>query len=624
MPRVPEFFAHPLGYGVTLAIGIGLFMLSVGINAEALSFPRGAAYSDSATSHWPNALFLQQSIRAGQFPLWRPLLMNGEPFAANPLNKVWYPPQWLAVLLPPTLHLNVLLWLHLTLAGVGMRAFARQIGLSVSVASLLGAAYAFTPRLIAAAGAGHLDVVYAVAWFPLVMLGTARLAVSATFKSAALLSLTTALCFLADIRLSVFIFATAAFYALYRWDRHLKSALLYGLAGLMTVGLTATQWLPLLALLPKLSRAGLTVADAGAFSLQAPGLIRLFVADQGGAHETIVYVGLGILLLAVIGLFNHKLKPIPQFWAATALIGALYALGTNSFVWPLLVRVIPLLLLLRVPARAWYVVLFALLILAGRGLMILTDPARRAVLRRWLPIISAVLIGLVIAAAFIAWPVRTAATVLAVLFTGVTILLLNRRSSTAAWTILILIDLLAINVTLIEGRDRADWLDRYRPLAETLITDGVSRVYSPSYSLPQQVAAYWNIPLFGGVDPFQFADYVKVVEAATGVHAQGYSVTLPALEGDPAVVNRDARIDASLLGQWGVSHVVSAFPIDDPDLQILKQTDGVYIYRNQQYQTRTPGVYDDALASQIIGLGITGLSLIVSGSLIWIGSRRVS
>lgn len=122
--RFERLYAQPFGYALLLAIGIGAFLLSMGLNAHSLPFPRTGDFSDVVTSHWPNALYLQRSIHAGEFPLWRSLFMSGQPFAANPLNKVWYPPQWLAILLPATVHLNVLLWLHLTLAGVGMRVFA--------------------------------------------------------------------------------------------------------------------------------------------------------------------------------------------------------------------------------------------------------------------------------------------------------------------------------------------------------------------------------------------------------------------------------------------------------------------------------------------------------------------
>src|SRR5579864_3040518 len=63
--------AIPTGYTVFLAIGLGVFLLAIGLNAHALPFMPNVADSDAVTSHWPNALFLQRSIQSGDFPLWR-------------------------------------------------------------------------------------------------------------------------------------------------------------------------------------------------------------------------------------------------------------------------------------------------------------------------------------------------------------------------------------------------------------------------------------------------------------------------------------------------------------------------------------------------------------------------
>ncbi len=84
------------------------------------------------------------------------------------------------------------------------------------------------------------------------------------------------------------------------------------------------------------------------------------------------------------------------------------------------------------------------------------------------------------------------------------------------FTLVVAADVLWIDRTLIEGRSQREWLDPYRELADYLHDDGATRVYSPSYSLPQQAAAYWDIPQFGGVDPFQFAAYVEAAASRDG------------------------------------------------------------------------------------------------------------
>src|SRR5258708_318743 len=214
-PPIARFVASTAGYTVILSIAVLIVLLSVGLSADALPFPPQSTFSDAAVSHWPAALYLQQSLRAGHFPLWRGLLMSGQPFAANPLNKVWYPPQWLVLLFPVTLFLNLMTWVHLVWAGVGVHALGLRLG--IKVAGVMGAAYALTPRLLAAVGAGHLDIVYAAAWFPWVLWAVhyAILQTKHAGRRIAVLSLICAMCFLADVRLSAFIFTTGAAFGLW-------------------------------------------------------------------------------------------------------------------------------------------------------------------------------------------------------------------------------------------------------------------------------------------------------------------------------------------------------------------------------------------------------------------------
>ena len=105
----------------------------------------------------------------GAFPVWRETILAGQPFAADPLNKTAYPLQWLALILPPVIHLDLMIMLHLLIAGAGMWVWARSLGLRVEAAALSALAYALAPRVIGHTGAGHLDLLYALAWFPWLM-----------------------------------------------------------------------------------------------------------------------------------------------------------------------------------------------------------------------------------------------------------------------------------------------------------------------------------------------------------------------------------------------------------------------------------------------------------------------
>src|SRR5688500_14824142 len=125
-------------------------LLIIGFRPDAMPYLRhDARYSDAVLAHWPNAVFFRESVlERGEFPVWRETTMGGVPFAANPLNKTAYPFQWLVLLLPPLLHLNFLILLHLFIAGSGMWIWARSLGLRVEAAAISTLAYALEPRII--------------------------------------------------------------------------------------------------------------------------------------------------------------------------------------------------------------------------------------------------------------------------------------------------------------------------------------------------------------------------------------------------------------------------------------------------------------------------------------------
>ena len=131
----------------------------------------GSSYSDLAISHYPNAVFLLNSLKSGQgIPLWSPAILSGYPFAANPLSGLWYLPGWLALLFPLPLGFNLVVAAHLLFGGFGTYLWLRSIGLK-PWASLAGAlVFETMPKLLAHFAAGHLTLVYAVAWTPWLLL----------------------------------------------------------------------------------------------------------------------------------------------------------------------------------------------------------------------------------------------------------------------------------------------------------------------------------------------------------------------------------------------------------------------------------------------------------------------
>lgn len=589
-----------------LIVSVAAFLLLAGLGPERLPFPPGNRYSDAVTSHWPNALLLRRAILDDHaLPLWNRLIFSGQPFAANPLSKVWYPPQWLVLLLPPIAHLNLLIALHMIGAGVGAWRWSRATGLSAGGAAIAAGSTTFAPRLIAALGAGHLDLLYAAAWVPWLFAAIHALASpGAHRRSAVAAGVFGALAILADIRLGAYALAVAAVYLLWRaWETggyRTPGALAARavLFALIAAGLSAIQWVPLLLYRPLLSRGDLSLQEAAFSSLAPAQWIGLAIGDHGGNWETLVYTGISALVLALAALLKRPRQFV--FWWGVIGFAGLYAMGDHTPLWTALNRLIPALRWWRVPPRIWLIAALVVPHLAGWGAHLLAaEPSPRRAARQ----IAVGLLGGGLACGFfstlvlsaqIDWTAAVGIFALPAVALVIVLALTGRlapRALLIAFAVIVLADVLWIDRTLVTGRSRHEWLEPYRPLAETLIADGALRVYSPSYSLPQQAAAYWDIAQFGGVDPFQMRAYVATAMMATGVRTTGYSITLPAYEAPAGQddlpfeevlvrANRAAPIRPDLLGEWLVTHVISAYPLDAAGLELIAEIAGVYVYHN--------------------------------------------
>ncbi|MEA1977493.1 MAG: hypothetical protein U9N80_06295, partial [Chloroflexota bacterium] len=70
---------------LVMAIAGALWILPLTLRPQHVPFWPGAGFSDLLISHWPNAVWIKQSIAEwGQIPLWNPNILSGIPFAADP------------------------------------------------------------------------------------------------------------------------------------------------------------------------------------------------------------------------------------------------------------------------------------------------------------------------------------------------------------------------------------------------------------------------------------------------------------------------------------------------------------------------------------------------------------
>ncbi len=554
-----------------------------------------ARFSDLTISHYPNSLYLRQAILEGHLPLWSANILSGMPFAANPLAGAWYPPGWLALVLPLPLGFNVLIGLHLVWGGLGMYGLLRAEGLASPAALFGGLAFAFLPKLFAHYGAGHLTLLYAVPWTPW-LLWAARGQLSSRRPGGFFgwQALVLALILLADVRWAAFAAVLWVGYSLAHtpWRGWPSRLLQLAAQCLLAVLLAAPLLLPLLELTGLSSRSAMTAQDALAFSLPPLRLLGLFYPDFGGYHEYTLYVGQAVLVLSVLLAIRAVAQPAGRFWIWAGVLATLLALGAYLPPLALLAR-LPGLDLLRAPARWLFVAGMALAAAAACGLdALLAEPTSYWRRRASLALTALAGFSLVLTASL--WAIRGQAPLNFVWGSAFILasaawigLRLTGRLPAKAWLVglfvLAVLDWAGVDRSLYAARSVESVLAEGRPAAEYLAAQsGEFRVYSPSYSLPQQTAALSGLQLADGVDPLQLASYVAFMEPASGVPSSGYSVTLPpfAGDGDPASANAAYRPDPGLLGLLNVRYVTAEFDLPVEGLELETQFGATRLYRN--------------------------------------------
>ena len=95
---------------------------------------------DPAVQYLPWRNFAYETLRAGQWPLWNPYIFSGHPTFGSINEQIFYLPNYLFAFMPAERSFGWLTLFHLSLTGIGARAFARLHVDDDSAACLAGVA----------------------------------------------------------------------------------------------------------------------------------------------------------------------------------------------------------------------------------------------------------------------------------------------------------------------------------------------------------------------------------------------------------------------------------------------------------------------------------------------------
>jgi hypothetical protein len=497
-----------------------------------------------------------------------------------------------------------------------MYRLMRSEGLRHSPALLGALAFEALPKLFAHYGAGHVTLIYAVAWTPWLLCSVEGLRLKvegsrsnfqpSTFNIKP--SVVLALIFLADPRWAVYAGGAWWLYGIaqsYSAQKKPSAAVkLLDVQRLQLLGktsfrllfqtvlaamLAAPLALPLLELTRLSTRAHLSPAEVLTFSLPPARMLGLIFPSFGGFHEWTLYPGAAVFSLAVLSVFWRG--SLGRYWRWLAGLSLLFAVGEYLPLPPVL-GAVPGLSLLRVPSRALFLTGLSLAALAAAAVDRFFTITPAAVARRS-KLLLVGLLGFALALAGSIWTLTGKLPLEFAWGTGVLLsvsvwiwLRMNGHLAAGTWAAgllaLCILDLAPVDLSLFAARPAASVLAESQPEARYLSEQrGSFRVYSPSYSLPQQTAALYGLELANGVDPMQLAAYAGFMARASGVPQQGYSVVLPPVgEGDPSVANHSNRPDPRLLGLLNVRYVAAEYELPVAGLELRERFGETRLYEN--------------------------------------------
>ncbi|MCC6905245.1 MAG: hypothetical protein IT326_05325 [Anaerolineae bacterium] len=333
----------------------------------------------------PWLLTARAAILSGRLPLWDDMQFGGYPFLSNPQVGLFYPPTWLAILLPVEAGIGWYLALHLWLAGLGMYLLIRELGGGDGGALLAGLAYGLSGFMAVRIFAGHIGLIATDTWLPWLLLSTAWAMRRASIPVALVAGVPLALAILAGHTTSLLYIGLAwAVFIIYlaltapgaagpRMALIIRQVALMSAIGLALSGVQ-------LALLVEFSlvstRASTpSLAFATDFSMPPAHLITLLIPEFFGEptrsgywsvpnfEELTYYAG----ALPVLALLFSLRRPKPVTWLALALtaLGALLALGSYSFLYEWFYTLLPPFRLARAPGRAAFLIVLALCLALG-------------------------------------------------------------------------------------------------------------------------------------------------------------------------------------------------------------------------------------------------------------------
>ena len=328
-------------------------------------------------------------LRNGNFPLWNPYTYSGAPFIGTVQSAMLYPLNFIFYFLPLAKAINLSIVFHHALTGILMYAWARGRSLQPLAAFVSGILLMFGSAYFMRAFAGHLTMLNALAWTPLIFLAVDRIFDNPSLKWALVGAFATSMQTLAGYPQSAYASALAlAMYCAFRYiPAPRKIALTSSLAIVAVLPLLMCAmplWMGFDAGQESLRGGGVDYEFAATFSLPPENLLTVIAPRLFGDHvnfpywgrwsiwDASLYFGIGGFALMLFGIARGEGNQ-KRFSTSIMLVFVLICLGAYTPAFKPIFDFVPGFNLFRAPSKyAFHAAIFAAL-LSGIGLQALLE-----------------------------------------------------------------------------------------------------------------------------------------------------------------------------------------------------------------------------------------------------------
>ena len=285
-----------------------------------------------------------RELRAGRIALWDPHVFSGIPFMGGFTPALFYPPNWIYLILPPAMAMNWEIAIHVFLLGFFTALWLRRYRLHPLAILLASAGIMFGRTFFNEIFAGHVQPLDADAWLPLILLTVDSLLDEPGVKWVLVGIFTLAMQILAGYPPVVFYTVVAcSIYGSIRLitsTHPLKTMLALCVIGAGAALITTVQlWTGLQTAAEGMRARGISFALASMMSLPPANLLGLLVPDLFGNMSSLAFFGVTGLAMAVLGVSVKS--PHRGAWIASATLLLLIALGSHTPLLRLLYDFVP-------------------------------------------------------------------------------------------------------------------------------------------------------------------------------------------------------------------------------------------------------------------------------------------